>query len=341
MEIFKKNTLFIFIVFVIFSANGYARKCQCSINGNWSNASTWTPAGVPVCGDTVIVPAGFTVYVAKQQDYSTCTTPMVVYVYGLLYFTNGNKLRLSCDSYVIIYSGGVIDADVGLSNSNLIDICGKVEWNSNTTLEGVACLPPSHPYCASVLPIELTYFKAETCRYDEICFNWETVAEINNHHYEVERSSDAVNFRTVLVLDSKAPDGNSHYQISYTGTDESPVTGINYYRLKQVDFDNSNTYSKIISVHLVVEKELQFLVFPNFNSGEFTAQITGLKKSENISVLLRDPAGSIVYKALHHVDEAFTKIKVVPQFKLHDGIYFCSFIIGNSEHVVKIIVDSN
>lgn len=340
MENFNKSTLYVFIFFVIFAANGHARKCKSCITGSWSNPLTWVPSPVPTCGDTVIIQAGHTVSVTKQQDYSGCATPIVVNVYGLLYFTNGNKLRLPCGSYVLVLPGGVVDADQGLANSNLIDICGIVEWNSNTVLNGLACIPVSHPMCSSVLPIELIYFKAETCKFNEVCFNWETASEINNNHYEVERSLDALNFGPVLSLNTKAPDGNSHYTISYTGTDESPINGINYYRLKQVDNDQTISYSKVISVHLVTDKELQFLIFPNFNSGEFTAKITGLKNSENVSVLLRDPSGSIVYKALHHVDETLSKIKVVPPFKLQDGFYFCSFIIGDSEHVVKVVIEN-
>jgi hypothetical protein len=340
MRNFYKHTLYVFIVFIISASNGYAKKCKSCMTGSWDNPLTWTPSGVPACGDTVIIQAGNIVDVMIQEDYSGCASSMEIYIYGELDFFHGYKLKLSCGSYIIVYPGGVVQADVGLSNSNLIEICSVVEWNSNTILNGLACLPKSHPVCASILPVELTYFKAETCKFTEVCFNWETATEINNDHYEVERSVDGINFGTVLELNSKAPGGNSHYKISYIGIDESPVNGINYYRLKQVNTDHTSTYSKVISVHMLVENELQFLIFPNFNSGEFTAQITGLKKSENISVLLRDPNGSIVYKGLHHVDEGMCKIKIVPEIQLHSDSYYCSFIIGDIEHIVKVIVEN-
>lgn len=340
MKNFTKSTLYVFIVFVFFATNGYSKKCKSCVTGDWSNPATWLPAGVPDCGDTIIIQAGHTVNVTNQQNFSNCPTPMVVNVYGLLYFNNGYRLKLPCGSYVLVLPGGVVDADVGLSNSNIIEICSNVEWNSNTVLNGYACLPESHPFCASVLPIELTYFKAETCNFNKICFNWETATENNNNHFEIERSMDAIDFRMILATDSKALGGNSLYKISYKSIDETPLNGINYYRLKQVDNDFKNTYSKIISVHFASEEGLQFLIFPNYNSGAFTAQIAGLNKGGNLSVLIRNPSGSILYKAWHHVDDVFSEIKVVPDVKLDDGIYFCSFIIDDNEHVVKFIVKS-
>lgn len=340
MKIFTTNAFCIFIVFIIFSGSIYSKTCKSCVTGNWNSASTWIPAGVPACGDTVIIQAGHTVSVTTQQNYSACGPPIILNVYGLLYFYNGSKLRLSCGSYIVVLVGGVVDADVGLSNSNLIEICSNVEWNSNTVLEGYACLPVTHPFCASVLPIELIYFKAETCDFNKICFNWETATEHNNDHFEIERSKNAVDFLKVITLPSKAPDGNSLYKISYKAIDETPLNGVNYYRLKQVDNNQMKTNSKIISVHSVLEHGLQFLIFPNSNSGTFTAQIIGLNKPGNLTVLIRNPAGSIVYKALHHVDEIFSEINVVPDVKLEDGFYYCSFIIEDTEHVMKFIVES-
>lgn len=295
---------------------------------------------MPACGDSVIIQAAHTISVTSQQNYSSCGSPLKVVVYGALNFFNGFKLSLPCGSYIIVTGSGLIMADVGFSNSNYIEICNDVVWNSNTIVSGNACFPLSHPICSSsaVLPIELTYFVAQTCKYNEICFNWETSSEFNNNHFEVERSTNAFDFKVVLSINSKAPNGNSYSKISYSGIDEAPINGINYYRLKQVDNNQVFKYSKIISVHLVEEKELQFLIFPNSNPGEFTAKITGLKNSESVNVILRDQTGSVVYKALHQVDETFTKIKVNPPFKLSSGFYYCSFIIGDSEHVVKVIV---
>ena len=338
----KINMISAFIICILFFTSSlYALTHKSVASGNWSTASTWNAPAVPACGDSIVIQAGHTISVTNQQNYSGCGTPLKIIVYGELRFFNGSKLSLPCNSYVLVLLGGKVQADVGLSNSNYIQICNNVEWNSNSILTGVTCLPDNIPFCMSFLPIELIKFLAESCELNKICFNWETASENNNNHYEVERSSDALDYRMVYAADSKAPSGNSHYKLLYSGIDNEPLNGISYYRLKQVDNDFTKTYSKVISVHLALDEGLQFLVFPNVNSGEFTAQIIGLKKDENVSVFLRDAQGAIVYKGLHHVTANSSILKVVPSYKLNDGFYFCSLIIDNTEYVVRIIVDSN
>jgi len=338
-----KTISFIFTLCVILSINAGAITRVAVGSGNWGNGATWSPSGVPACGDSVFIDATYTIDVTNQQNYTSCTQPLKVVIKGTLWFHQGTKIRFPCGSYVIVLPGGSINHDAGLSNSNFIEICSNVEWNSNSQTDGPFCLPPTtpSPACPQVLPVELTSFKGEVCEEVKICLSWETASEKNNDHYEVERSENAVDFKTVIAVASKAPGGNSQYKISYSGTDQTPVNGINYYRLKQVDKDLTSKNSKIITAKLALEKGLQFLIFPNANSGEFTAQITGLKNSGNISVFLRNPSGAIVYKAIHYVDANAAQIKVTPEMKLANGFYFCSFIIGETEHIVKIIVTNS
>ena len=109
----------------------------------------------------------------------------------------------------------------------------------------------------------------------------------------------------------------------------------------QVDKDQINAYSKTIVKQFASGRGLEFVLFPNLNSGEFTAQITGLKGKESISVILRDLSGTVVYKTVQYNEDVSTQIKVVPSPKLPNGFYFCSFIIGNDEYVFKIVVSNS
>jgi hypothetical protein len=342
MKHFRRHMLYALIISAFFAVKTTIAITHKSVSsGNWNTASTWNDPSVPKCGDSIIIQAGHIISLTNQINYTGCTTPLKIIVYGTLSFFNGSKLQLPCNSYIIVMSSGKVQADVGNSNSNYISICDTVQWNSNTILDGIACLPKTYKICAALLPVELVNFEAGVCDYSKICFNWQTVSERNNHHYEVERSSDALGFKMICKVPSKAPGGNSYYSISYSGVDETPNNGINYYRLKQVDNNQSSSFSKVISARLASNDGLQFLIYPNPNSGEFTAQITGLKYDENIQVLLRDSEGAIVYKGLHHVEANSSLLQVVPALKLKDGFYFCSFIIEETEYVVKIIVDGN
>ena len=306
--------------------------------GNWANAATWSPSGIPACGDSIIINPGDTVNLTTQQNYSSCMQSLKIIVKGMIWFHNGSKLRLPCGSYMLIYPGGSLQPDVGLANSNYIEICGTVYWNSNNPMYGPACLPPTHPFCQSILPVELTSFKAEICNINMVCLRWETATENNNDNYEIERSQDGINFRTISSINSQAPGGYSQQKLNYFIIDESPLNGINYYRLKQVDKNNSFVRSNTIAVQTILENGIQYLIYPNSNAGEFTVDISGLRNERNIRLLLRSSKGSIVYKASYFIEEASAQIRVVPEPKLANGIYFCSLIVGDKEYRVKIIV---
>ncbi len=95
------------------------------------------------------------------------------------------------------------------------------------------------------LPIRLLSFEGSQVG-QRVRLDWTTVQEENNSHFTVERSDDAIHF---TPIGTKAGAGNSIELLSYTLYDESPLQGINYYRLKQTDFDGTFTYSYVIAVN--------------------------------------------------------------------------------------------
>src|SRR5262249_36040267 len=65
-----------------------------------------------------------------------------------------------------------------------------------------------------------------------VSVDWETASEVNNDHFDIERSRDGINYEWV---GTKRGAGNSTTNIYYSLFDPTPYKGINYYRLKQVD----------------------------------------------------------------------------------------------------------
>lgn len=97
----------------------------------------------------------------------------------------------------------------------------------------------------AVLPIELLDFSAFP-KEKSVLLEWETISEIDNDYMAVERSADADKFVEIGRL---AGAGNSSSNIRYELEDTAPLTGINYYRLRQVDFDGTTSYSQIVAVN--------------------------------------------------------------------------------------------
>ena len=78
---------------------------------------------------------------------------------------------------------------------------------------------------------------------------------MNNSHFELERSTDGRDFQAIEKIDGK---GISHTETNYHYTDIHPLAGMNYYRLKQVDFSGQYDYSKTIAVRMEDSNRIGF-----------------------------------------------------------------------------------
>ncbi|MBO6514926.1 MAG: T9SS type A sorting domain-containing protein [Bacteroidia bacterium] len=87
---------------------------------------------------------------------------------------------------------------------------------------------------ATTLPVDWVSFKAKKLNTSNALLSWSTSAQVHNSHFEVERSIDGIQFHTIGVV---AGEGYSQQIDSYQFIDGSPAKGMNYYRIKQVDFD--------------------------------------------------------------------------------------------------------
>lgn len=105
------------------------------------------------------------------------------------------------------------------------------------------------------LPVELISFNA-LAENETVKLNWTTASELNNDYFTVQHSTDGVEFTSLGIVDGK---GTTQNVSNYAFTDNTPQAGINYYRLKQTDFDGTSSYSNIIAINL----DLEWLLYPN------------------------------------------------------------------------------
>ncbi len=98
---------------------------------------------------------------------------------------------------------------------------------------------------ANPLPVTLVYFEATT-EQRAVALNWETATEVNSQSFVVERSSGAEPWEAVGAPVTAA--GNSTQPLKYQHWDEQPALGWNYYRLRQLDLDGTETLSGVASV---------------------------------------------------------------------------------------------
>lgn len=103
----------------------------------------------------------------------------------------------------------------------------------------------------SSLPVSLVFFNAIS-KEKVVDLLWSTATEKNNDYMAIERSVDGQNFSEIGRVQGA---GNSVERIDYSFSDRFPYSGTNYYRLRQVDFDGSSTYHKVIAVDFNGESE--------------------------------------------------------------------------------------
>lgn len=127
------------------------------------------------------------------------------------------------------------------------------------------------------LPVELLSFEAypNTENGNKSDLEWTTATEINSDFFEVQHSSNGLSFQTVGKVKAS---GNSNTTIDYDFVHNDPIIGLNYYRLRIVDFDGSEEYSNVQIVKFTEELSFSINVFPNPTDLDLFVKI-----SENIS----------------------------------------------------------
>ncbi len=164
-------------------------------------------------------------------------------------------------AYVAYYTDGLVILDV----SNPVSPVKVGQYDTyptpNTSYDGAwGCWPylPSGNVIVSDMstglymvdflldpvPVELTSFTASASN-NSVVLNWSTATEQNNRGFEVQKSFDDQNWRTLAFITGN---GTTAEISRYSYKDENPVQGKNFYRLVQYDFDGTEKEYNSISV---------------------------------------------------------------------------------------------
>jgi hypothetical protein len=213
-------------------------------NGNWVNNSTWGLGHAPQNDEVGIVQAGDTVIVNSNIQV---TTDITLKVYGNLHFDVG-KLRLTANSFVLLYPGATITSSQGTS-SDKIEIGGISKYSgSDGTLSGPLMAnsgTTGFTLMPIFLPVKFVAYNVSALSDGQTLVKWSTSEENNVSHYIVERSTDGYNWQAIGQLPLA-----QQYSVfnNYSYVDKETITGIAFYRVKQVDIDGHFMYTSIKSI---------------------------------------------------------------------------------------------
>ncbi len=187
------------------------------------------------------------------------------------------------------------------------------------------------------LPVTLVSFEGKA-QNDGVTLNWVTASEVNNSHFEVERSLDGENFEQIGTVEGF---GTTTVTQNYSFVDTNSASGVVYYRLKQVDFDRAFEYSKIITVlvNQATDSPIEeFVVYPNpIQSGTFSIAKVGSNDAyASYQVTLQDVSGKVYYSKENTLDSASSELATMVN-KLGSGVYLLRISNGGEQQVVRLL----
>ncbi|WP_293300329.1 putative Ig domain-containing protein [Pedobacter sp. UBA4863] len=178
----------------------------------------------------------------------------------------------------------------------------------------------------ATLPVTLTSFEAKKQTNGNVNLTWATSSETDNNKFVVSKSTNGVNFSTLVERPSLGAQGGN-----YSFTDVNPASGVNYYKLQQIDNDGTTTDLgiKVVQGSLTVAS---WSVYPNPSKG---SSVTVNYNGNSITQIAKvyDVIGRLVHSQVVTLNGA-TTISFNPA--LTKGIYTISL---GSLGVQKLIVE--
>ena len=181
----------------------------------------------------------------------------------------------------------------------------------------------SNDSCGGMLPVNMADFTGKKQGSKNI-LRWTTAGEFNNDRFIVERSNNGKCFNAIGTVYGA---GNSSKSREYSFIDYNPLKKINYYRLKQVDFDGSDHYSSTIAVN-TEDKTNEFII----NQSEDVLHISNNNLREFFTVEMYNTTGKKVFQG-KGTGTIRTGLENIPR-----GLYIINIQTGEDNYVSKCYI---
>ncbi len=159
--------------------------------------------------------------------------------------------------------------------------------------------------------------------------NWTTYNEDNNRGFEIQRSADGKLFEHTGFVQSKGANGSSTEAQTYDFTDPVAAEGQVFYRLKQTDFDQTTTYSNVISLE-GDKPTFALTTTPNPATNKLTLTIRG-RGERTGQLIVTDLSGKVCHSMT--VNNDMTEIDLG---MLASGVYLLKYADALNTHTIKI-----
>ena len=230
---------------------------QCFWAGNLGDNGSW-PFTLNSCDEflentvwyTFQVPISSSLWNIHFGSNTTCLQQPNDMVAMLLRSVNcgdaNDAIRMQCSKFTV--AGSIPSSDLTWSNLSLN--AGTTYYLVFDGTRGSQCdmnVLITRSSLNPVLPATISTFDGRNDGKVNHLY-WETSEETSHDYFEVEVSTDLVNFKTLgeVIGMGNVAQGQIN---SYDFTDNQAPVGIAYYRLKMVDIDGRSVYSKTIEIN--------------------------------------------------------------------------------------------
>ncbi len=184
---------------------------------------------------------------------------------------------------------------------------------------------------SGLLPIVMTPLKASYSN-GIAQLSWSSMQELNSNYYEIQKSTDGANFISIGNVVAK---GHSEIKTDYRFNDIHASSGVNYYRLKQVDKDGTSQYSNIAALNVNIKGVNIVGVYP----APFTDKINVTLSSETAGtavMYLYDNMGKRLAAGERNLTKGVNNLVLDGLATLPKGFYIFKVQVGDEFLVKKL-----
>jgi hypothetical protein len=179
------------------------------------------------------------------------------------------------------------------------------------------------------LPVTYTSIQARSLE-NNIELAWGTSSEVGAEKFEIERSNNALEFYKIGQVTAQ---GESRSKLNYSFIDNSPIEGINYYRLKQIDLDGKYEYSKIVSATFGKEAEALEILGNPTQSNKITLLLKNLPIEQ--LKLFSTTGQNIPFDS----SENDNRLTIQPKSNLSSGIYYLVLRNTTQQYFRRLVIE--
>ena len=190
--------------------------------------------------------------------------------------------------------------------------------NISFDITGAAASKAAHRFRlvfkAALGPVPVTFVKINAIKDgNTVKVTWDVANEINLQKYVVMKSADGNTFHDLAEVKAA---GSKQYSL----TDDKPMNGFNYYRIRSVDKDGSQSFSTIAKVWMG-GGEMKIGVFPNpIRNGVVKLRFENAMPGKYV-IRLYNPGGqTIVSKEISIAGGAYSE-SIPWDYKMAHGTY--------------------